>query len=117
MSRLRGHWPEAPNLTFDRWLTARPAVLAKTFGTGPSYFPSDGSRPGPHVPRSRAHRLSLPAWYLDCRLRLPRHCRGLRSAYDRRESDVPSQGSARRTEPDAVSSGCRRCLHEVNELP
>ena len=42
MSRLRGHRPEAPNLTFDRRLTARPAVLAKTFGTGPSYFPSYG---------------------------------------------------------------------------
>ena len=42
MSRLRGHWPEAPNPAFDRRLTARPAVLAKTFGAGPSYFPSYG---------------------------------------------------------------------------
>src|SRR5215469_12498592 len=32
MSRLRGHWPEAPNLTYYRGLTARPAVLAKTYG-------------------------------------------------------------------------------------
>jgi hypothetical protein len=29
MSRLRGHRPEAPYLTYDRRLTARPAVLAK----------------------------------------------------------------------------------------
>jgi len=42
MSRLRGHWPEAPNLTYDRGLTARPAVLAKTYGTGLSFFPSNG---------------------------------------------------------------------------
>jgi hypothetical protein len=32
MPCLRGHWPEAPNLTYCRWLTARPAVLAKTYG-------------------------------------------------------------------------------------
>lgn len=32
MSRLRRHGPEAPHPTFDRRLTARPAVLAKTFG-------------------------------------------------------------------------------------
>jgi hypothetical protein len=29
MSCLRGHWPEMLNPTFDRRLTARPAVLAK----------------------------------------------------------------------------------------
>jgi hypothetical protein len=40
MSRLRGRRPETPNPTFDRRLTARPVVLAKTFGTGPSHFPS-----------------------------------------------------------------------------
>jgi len=38
MSCLRGHGPETLNPTFDRRLTARPAVLAKTFGTGPSFF-------------------------------------------------------------------------------
>jgi len=42
MSRLRGHRPEAPHPTYDRGLTAQPAVLAYTFGTGPSYFPSYG---------------------------------------------------------------------------
>jgi hypothetical protein len=42
MSRLRGHRTEAPNPTLYRRLTARLAVFAKTFGTGPSYFPSYG---------------------------------------------------------------------------
>lgn len=32
MPCLRGYWPEAPNLTYCRRLTARPAVLAKTYG-------------------------------------------------------------------------------------
>lgn len=42
MSRLRRHWPETPDLTYDRRLTARPAVLAKTYGPGPFYFPFNG---------------------------------------------------------------------------
>jgi hypothetical protein len=40
VSCLRGQWPEARHPTFDRRLTARPAVLAKTYGTGSSHFPS-----------------------------------------------------------------------------
>jgi hypothetical protein len=32
--------PKAPYLTYDRGLTARPAVLAKAYGAGESFFPS-----------------------------------------------------------------------------
>src|SRR5580698_10593721 len=39
MSRLRGHWPEAPDSTYNRRLTARLAVLAKR------------SEPGRHTSR------------------------------------------------------------------
>jgi len=39
MSRLPGHRPETPDPTDDRWLTARPAVLAKR------------SEPGRHTSR------------------------------------------------------------------
>ncbi|HKF05387.1 MAG TPA: hypothetical protein VKB49_23915 [Candidatus Sulfotelmatobacter sp.] len=48
MSRLRGHWPEAPNLTYYRGLTARPAVLAKTYGHRAVILPVQRStaRPG-----------------------------------------------------------------------
>src|ERR1700752_3583970 len=46
MFRLLGHGPETPDLTHDRRLTARPAVLAKR-RAGPSPFPSLGRRSGP----------------------------------------------------------------------
>ena len=65
MPCLRGHWPETPNLTYYRRLTARPAVLAKR-GTGPSYFPSNSPtvRTAPDDTRfrlSNPSRLSLSA--------------------------------------------------------
>src|SRR5689334_14564843 len=50
MSRLRGHRPEAPNPTCDHRLTARPLVLAKTYGPGPTCIPSCGVAVRPHVP-------------------------------------------------------------------
>ena len=52
MSCLRGYWPKTLNLTFDRRLTARPAVLAKAFGPGPSFFPSLRLAVRPHVSNS-----------------------------------------------------------------
>jgi len=42
VSRLRGQWPEAPDLTYDRGLTARPVVLAKRTEPGRLHFPSNG---------------------------------------------------------------------------
>jgi len=42
MPCLRRQRPEAHNLTHGRGLTARPAVLAKTFESEPSCFPSYG---------------------------------------------------------------------------
>jgi len=34
MPGLRGYWPDSHHPTYDRRLTARPAVLAKTYGSG-----------------------------------------------------------------------------------
>ena len=42
MPCLRGQRPEAHDLTHGRGLTARPAVLAKTYEPEPSCFPSYG---------------------------------------------------------------------------
>jgi hypothetical protein len=52
MSRLRGQWPETLDSTFDRRLTARPAVLAKNVRTGSSRFPSYGDDPGRTYPEA-----------------------------------------------------------------
>ncbi len=45
MSRLRGHRPETLDSAFDRRLTARPAVLAKTFGPDRRAFRPTGDGP------------------------------------------------------------------------
>ena len=41
-----GKRPKAPDLTYDRGLTARPAVLAKNVRTRIVFFPSNGRRSG-----------------------------------------------------------------------
>jgi len=57
MSRLRGHWPEAPNLTYYCGLTARPAVLAKTYGHRAVILPVQRST----VRSGRSHPMFVPS--------------------------------------------------------
>ena len=56
MSRLRGHRPETPNPTYDRWLTARPAVLAKR--SEPGRHTSRPTVDGPGRTFSKAFRVT-----------------------------------------------------------
>ena len=79
VSRLRGYWPETPDLTEDRRLTARPAVLAKrTDSRTVPHFPSYNRRSGPHensptplLLLPRTSRQSQPPWLWIAAARAP----------------------------------------------